>query len=728
MMLRCILLMLCWFTLYCNPSVGSEAPSEQRLLKQFEIRKQWFIDQNILNMGQTPDYINRLVLEDSPYLLRHALQPIHWQPWSNNILALAKKQNQLVYLSIGYDTCHWCHVLANESYIDTDIATVLNNHFINVKIDREILPEVDAKYRLALERMTGNPGWPIQVILTPDGDILWIDSYLSQPSLLSLLKVLSSKWLANPDKLTRKAKSLQNHLFSSQKISLDDFLLPESYARLLEDVMAVLTQEQSHDSPRFLRAEWLLHLLAEYDKTANVEYVDIVKSQVDSFLISPTYDFIDGGMHRYSETGDWEKPHFEKMLYDQAQLIRVLVKLYLITGMTQYIDIANQTIEFVESKMKYNGYYVSSLSALSNDIEGGYYQTTIEDLSRLSDEQQSLFKHSPESKLFSLHSINLPSAKTINALSQLRKDGSPFPMADQKGILSWNALYAIALAEMYSATLDEQIQRKMYQYIDQLNQQFYRDGQLYRIVYDGRTSVDAKLDDYALFIQALLLKYGISGNSNDLALAVKLSHQMGMLVDNTDSLLLAVDDQLPSMVAMAINAYKQLYLATGEPEMTDMMTGLMAKSVQSPLTMSQLSLLSAADKTARNNRSPYFIGRGKGVVNFVTVGKELILQINLAGGWHINSNKPLDKKLIPTTIHFINDDPIKADFPEAKRVSLSFSKNMLSVYDSTIQILLDNQQLQRTRLSIKLNLQMCSDKICLLPETIVLMPPLLLIR
>jgi uncharacterized protein YyaL (SSP411 family) len=728
-MMKPILLMLFYFSVvYCNDSLGREETSKQALFDQFELRKQWFIDQHILNVGEIPDNINSLVLEDSPYLLRHALQPIHWQPWSNDILVQAKKKNQLVYLSIGYDTCHWCHVLANESYIDTDIATVLNNHFINVKIDREILPEIDAKYRLALERMTGNPGWPIQVILTPDGDIVWIDSYLSQPSLLSLLKVLSSKWSANPDKITRKAKSLQSHLFSSQKISLDDFLLPESYARLLEDVMAVLTQEQSHDAPRFLRAEWLLHLLAEYDKTANVEYLDIVKSQVDSFLISPTYDFIDGGMHRYSETGNWEKPHFEKMLYDQAQLIRVLVKLYLITGMTQYIDIANQTIHFVESKMKYNGYYVSSLSALSNGIEGGYYQTTIEDVSRLSDEQQSLFKHSSESKLFSLHSINLPSAKTINALSQLRKEGSPFPMADQKGILSWNALYVIALAEMYSATLDAQIQRKMYQHIDQLNQRFYRDGQLYRIVYDGRVSVDAKLDDYALFIQALLLKYGISDDSNDLTLAVKLSHQMGMLADNTDPLLLAVDDQLPSMVAMAINAYKQLYLATGEPEMADMMAGLMAKSVQSPLTISQLSLLSAADKTARNNLSPYFIGRGKGVVNFVTVGNDLILQINLAGGWHINSDKPLDKKLIPTAIHFINDDPVKADFPEAKRVSLSFSKDILSVYDSTIQILLDNQQFQSNRMPIKLNLQMCSDKLCLLPETIVIVPPLLLMQ
>ncbi|WP_137222095.1 protein-disulfide reductase DsbD domain-containing protein [Shewanella sp. MEBiC00475] len=456
--------------------------------------------------------------------------------------------------------------------------------------------------------------------------------------------------------------------------------------------------------------------------------MDIVKSQVDSFLICPTYDFIDGGMHRYSETGDWETPHFEKMLYDQAQLMHVLVKLYLITGMSQYSDIANQTVNFVESKMKYNGYAVSSLSALSNDIEGGYYQTTIKDFPLFSNEQHSLFKHSPKSQLFSLRSIDLPSTQTINTLSQLRKKRFPLPMADLKGILSWNALYAISLAEMYSATLDERIQQKMYHHIDLLTKQFYRDGQLYRIVYDGRASVDAKLDDHALFIQALLLKYGISGNANDLALAVKLSHQMGILVDNMDPLLLAVDDQLPSMVAMAINAYKQLYLATGESEMTDRMGELMTRSVQSPLTISQLSLLSAANRTVRNNLSPYFFGKGKGVVNFVKIDNDLILQISLANGWHINSNKPLDKKLIPTTIQFINDDPVKADFPEAKQVNLSFSQDRLSVYDSTIQIVLDNQQFQRTRRPIKLNLQMCSDKLCLLPETIVIVPPLLLIR
>jgi uncharacterized protein YyaL (SSP411 family) len=715
--------LLCLCVIYGNDCTGSEETDKQGLLAQFESRKQWFIEEGILHRGEAPNNINRLIQEDSPYLLRHALQPIDWLPWTDDILALAQKQKKLIYVSIGYDTCHWCHVLANESYINTDIAKVLNHHFINVKIDREILPEVDAKYRLALEKMTGNPGWPIQVILTPDGDILWIDSYLPQSSLLNLLNVISTKWLATPDKLSRKAKSLNDRLLSSQQLSVDMASLFNYHGRLVQDVKAILSQELTHDAPRFLRAEWLLQLLNEFEKTTNPEYVDIVKSQVDRFLMSATYDFIDGGMHRYSETGDWQTPHFEKMLYDQAQLIRVLVKLYSITGIKQYIDFAAQTVSFVDSKMSHDRYYVSSLSALSNDIEGGYYKIAITDVLPLSTEQQMLINYLPDNQLFYLRSIDLPSPQLIDVFSQLRQKRFDFPMADKKGILSWNALYAVALAEMYSATLDKQIEQKWYQHIDQISELFYRNEQLYRIVYNGRTSVKAKLDDYALLIQALLLKYGVSGNTDDLTFAIKLSHQMNQELKHADLLALAMDDQLPSMVAMVINAYRQLYLATGDSAMAERMSQLTSKTVLSPVTVSQLSILSSIDKTGRSDQSPCFFGRGKGVVNFVLVDNKLILKINLIDGWHINSNKPLDKKLIPTRLRTIDGELVNADFPSAKMVSLSFSKEMLGVYDSDIRIAIDIRQLDDSNLPLKLTMQMCSDTLCLLPETLLLRPP-----
>lgn len=358
------------FTLlfFCQLSIADD----ERYLT-FEKRLLWFESRDLvdikLNDDFRPKYLNALVFADSPYLLSHALQPVDWQQWSKDTINHAQKAGKLIYLSIGYDTCHWCHVLSNETYIDTEAADLLNRHFINVKVDREVSPELDAKYRFALETMTGNPGWPIQVILTPKGDILWIDSYQPKAKLLRVFKTLSEKWKVNPTNIATVSESLNNQLLAKNQSVVDSINFASALDEISSKSVDLILAEQSGKAPRFLRVDWLMVLLNQYQETQDIDLLKLVKKQVDQLLTSPTYDFIDGGMHRYAEDGFWKKPHFEKMLYDQAQLLRILSRIYAITGKTEYLEIANQVQQFVGDTLYSGKYHFSSMSALSGALE-----------------------------------------------------------------------------------------------------------------------------------------------------------------------------------------------------------------------------------------------------------------------------------------------------------------------------------------------------------------------
>ena len=683
-------------------------------------RYDWLIEQGILQANKAPKNINSLIYENSPYLLSHAFQPVNWFAWHEDILAKAKDEQRLIYLSIGYETCHWCHVLAEESYADKAIALILNQNFISIKVDRERRPDIDQKYRRALENMTGSPGWPIQVILTPDNKIVWIESYTPKDKLQKTLSVLSKKWKKSPAYISRLALLQQKQLLPELKpssVSISNLQHRTQYTELLASMRQVLKEEQEGNGPRFLRANWLLALLDEYAQSNKKGDLNIVIRHVEQLLSSPTYDFIDGGMHRYAEDGHWQRPHYEKMLYDQAQLIRVLIRLNLLTGQVNYLSFAQQTIEFVEKRLKLkNGLYASSLSALSAKVEGRYYH-----FHKPNFPQSPYWKANEINGLIalSLNSADLPPKALLNTLIKVRNQNTS-PNRDDKAILAWNAMYLLSLAEFYH--VDKQmVTLSKIKSFTQVISSYWHKGDLYRIVFKDQLSVVAQPEDYAWLSLALsevhwtLPKFMYKKNLKRVQSAL-LSH-----VDEVEWSNLHQDSELVSSASIVLKALNQISNYSNEVETRSVHTvrsNMMSKFSPLSLQLNSSNLIfNWFDYVIRPSNLIKPFARGHGVIRVKkTSNLESIIEIELEKGWHINSNSPLQKSLIRTEI-VDNGQLIHIIYPEPKIKSLAFNKGMLSLYEGVVNLTLRFGNIVVPK-KIMLRVQACSDRICLPPENI----------
>jgi uncharacterized protein YyaL (SSP411 family) len=685
-------------------------------------RRDWLVQQGILRADDEPKYINKLIYEDSPYLLSHALQPINWMAWSENIFAQAREDERLIYLSIGYETCHWCHVLAEESYVDESIASVLNQHFFSIKVDRERRPQVDQKYRRALENMTGSPGWPIQVILTPSAKIVWIDSYTPKKKLQKVLSALSRKWQQSPASIEGLATLQQGQLLPrlvTSNITMSETQYRASFTQVVKGRRQLLRKEQRGEGPRFLRANWLLSLLDEYSRSSHPDDLEIVIRQVEQLLTSPVYDFIDGGMHRYAEDGLWSRPHFEKMLYDQAQLIRVLVRLTTVTGQAQYLAFAQQIMMFVENKLKLKiGLYASSLSALSDGTEGGYYHFSGDEVPQSPVWQENNINGA---KVLSLRSSAIPSRASLLTLKKLRRLNTA-PRQDAKAVLAWNALYLLSLTELYQVDP----QAKLLSTIQSLasNMYRYRKGEkLQRIVFQGNPSIAAQPEDYAwLFLALTEVHWTIPGflYKQDIE-PVKAS--LLVASEGVDWSNFHQDSELASAASVVMQALHQVIdysstIATRSARTVrkEIMSNFDALALQ--LNSSNLLL----NWLPKNKRSTSFIkpfARGHGVVRLKQYSSDgVILEVELEKGWHINSNSPLRDMLIKTEVT-AKDTVLKVAYPEPLFKLLDFNKQPLSLYEGLIQlpVMFESASIPN---SVQLTVQACSDSVCLRPESIII--------
>jgi uncharacterized protein YyaL (SSP411 family) len=685
-------------------------------------RRDWLVQQGILRADDEPKYINKLIYEDSPYLLSHALQPINWMAWSENIFAQAREDERLIYLSIGYETCHWCHVLAQESYVHESIASVLNQHFVSIKVDRERRPQVDQKYRRALENMTGSPGWPIQVILTPSAKIVWIDSYTPKKKLQKVLSALSRKWQQSPASIEGLATLQQGQLLPrlvTSNITMSETQYRASFTQVVKGRRQLLRKEQRGEGPRFLRANWLLSLLDEYSRSSHPDDLEIVIRQVEQLLTSPVYDFIDGGMHRYAEDGLWSRPHFEKMLYDQAQLIRVLVRLTTVTGQAQYLAFAQQIMMFVENKLKLKiGLYASSLSALSDGTEGGYYHFSGDEVPQSPVWQENNINGA---KVLSLRSSAIPSRASLLTLKKLRRLNTA-PRQDAKAVLAWNALYLLSLTELYQVDP----QAKLLSTIQSLasNMYRYRKGEkLQRIVFQGNPSIAAQPEDYAwLFLALTEVHWTIPGflYKQDIE-PVKAS--LLVASEGVDWSNFHQDSELASAASVVMQALHQVIdysstIATRSARTVrkEIMSNFDALALQ--LNSSNLLL----NWLPKNKRSTSFIkpfARGHGVVRLKQYSSDgVILEVELEKGWHINSNSPLRDMLIKTEVT-AKDTVLKVAYPEPLFKLLDFNKQPLSLYEGLIQlpVMFESASIPN---SVQLTVQACSDSVCLRPESIII--------
>ncbi len=520
-------------------------------------------------------YTNRLIHEKSPYLLLHAHNPVDWYPWGEEAFAKAKRENKPIFLSVGYYTCHWCHVMERESYSNPAIAELLNRWFVSIKVDREERPDIDNEYMTFVEATTGSGGWPMNVFLTPDlkpffgGTYFPPDDRRGQTGLRTLLPRIADVWSKQREEIMRSADSITQKL--QQVVNsgvggggpLQANLLDKTYEQIRLSYDAA--NGGFGGAPLFPRPVVPSFLLRYWSRTGKREALDMVLNNLRSMAGGGVHDQIGGGFHRYSTDGRWRVPHFEKMLYDQAQLAALYTETYQATNDPFYAGIARDILDFALREMRSpEGAFYSALDADSplekakEYGEGVFYVWTAEEIERvLGKETGSIFNYrygveaggnvpsgqdiegwlKGKNVLYENHSLAETAkkfGKTEAQTSQILNDAKqklfiqrslrPPPPVDTKIITSWNGLMISALAKA-SQALDEP------KYLDAANRaksflqsHLYQpaSGKVKRRYRAGSADIDGYLDDYAFLNQGLLDLYEASFDVRLLSWAVQL--------------------------------------------------------------------------------------------------------------------------------------------------------------------------------------------------------------
>ena len=473
---------------------------------------------------------NQLAGHPSPYLALHAGDPVDWKPWQADVIDDSRAGNRLVFVSVGYFSCHWCHVMQQESYQDSGIAKILNEKYISIKVDRELDPDLDRRLIDFVEKTRGAAGWPLNVFLTPEGYPVTGFTYLPRDDFARVLLQLDQQWqqdhvslaAAARDFFQTRMQDLENQAFDAPQIPggqlVDAFV---SQTMLAADEL----QGGIGNSSKFPNVPQIDALLDAISQNGNLDpdVTDFVHLTLRAMASNNLQDHVNGGFFRYTTDPDWQTPHFEKMLYDNAQLAMLYLKAQQLWPAQGYAEIATRTLDFVEANLKHpGGGYMASLSAVDKDNrEGGAYFWTREQLAILlnKDELEYLLKlwpAQPASSEFLIGPLIGPGAsgepaRNSTLLRKLQSRGSASMPIDDKRLASWNAMMLNALTA--AADIDSRFANRALSLFRSMQDNFYRAGSLVRFA--GNAAVaDAVFEDYAQVAEAFL-NYGRKFDSND---------------------------------------------------------------------------------------------------------------------------------------------------------------------------------------------------------------------
>ena len=503
--------------------------------------------------------MNELHLETSPYLLQHANNPVHWKAWNANSLALAKKENKLIIISIGYSACHWCHVMEHESFEDNEVASTMNAHFISIKIDREERPDIDAVYMKAVQIMTGQGGWPMNVVTLPDGRPIWGGTYFRKNDWINSLERLQEIYNEQPQTILDYAEKLNDGLQSMSIISKNESETNFNF-EVLESLVSKWQKSFDWDfggmarAPKFMMPTNYEFLLRFGYQTKNQTLLDFVNLTLTKMAHGGLFDTIDGGFSRYSVDMKWHVPHFEKMLYDNGQLMSLYANAYKLTGNKLYKEVIEKTLKFVEKEwLTKEGSFYSALDADSlnseNHLEeGAFYVWTKTELQTLLQDDFELFSlvfninefgfwehenyvliqnHSLEEIAFQ-QNIDLESLiqkkKHWEQILYIERKKRSKPRLDDKCLTSWNAIMLKGFVEAYKATGTIHYLDIALQNADFIINKIWSSGGNFKHSYkDGKATINGFLEDYAHVIQAFISLYEVTFNENWLQNAKQLT-------------------------------------------------------------------------------------------------------------------------------------------------------------------------------------------------------------
>jgi uncharacterized protein YyaL (SSP411 family) len=571
--------------------------------------------------------LNHLANEQSPYLLQHADNPVDWYPWGEEAFAKAKAENKPIFLSIGYSTCHWCHVMEHESFEDDSVAKLLNDWFVSIKVDREELPEIDHVYMSVCQAMTGRGGWPLTIVMTPDKEPFFAGTYFpkdgrgQRSGMLQLLPIINDAWTNKHAEIMKSVEQVKSYLVRTNTRKLGDALDPKILETAYDDFVKRFDQDKGGfgKAPKFPSPHNLTYLLRYYHRTKNQNALLMVETTLKNMRLGGIYDHIGFGFHRYSTDKKWLVPHFEKMLYDQAMLAMAYLETYQITKNEFYASTAKEIFTYVLRDMTSpEGGFYSAEDADSEGEEGKFYVWTNKEIADILGEEDGLtfntifnilsdgnfhdeasgqqsgqnILHLEKHIKYTAESMDISPDELRENISNWRqtlfnvREKRIHPLKDDKILTDWNGLMIAAMARGSIALNDpsyaEAAQNSANFVLRKLRT---KGGHLLKRHRNGKSSLDAHLDDYAFMIWGLLELYEANFNPENLFAAIELANIMvedfwnddagGFYLgsDNTEELIVraitAYDGAIPSGNSVAVIVLNRLARITSNMDWLD---------------------------------------------------------------------------------------------------------------------------------------------------------------
>ena len=528
---------------------------------------------------------NDLVNETSPYLLQHAYNPVNWKAWNESSLEEAKEQNKLIVISIGYASCHWCHVMEEESFENDSIARIMNDNFINIKVDREERPDVDKVYMNAVQLMTGKGGWPLNCITLPDGRPVFGGTYFTKNQWSKILEDVSNLYKENPQKVEEYAQRVTEGIQTSELITLNK---EEAVFKNKEIISAItLTKEQLDTinggfkgAPKFPMSNTLDYLLRYQHHYNDPKIFKYIKTSLTKMAYGGIYDQIGGGFSRYSVDERWHIPHFEKMLYDNAQLVSIYSKAYLQDKNELYKNVVEGILGFVNEELSANnGAFYSSLDADSkneNDEleEGVFYSWTKQELKNLIKDYELfanyynvnttgfwekdlyvLIRNQSNAEFAKKNKLTKKELKSKIAnwksILSIERNKRKKPNLDDKILTSWNALMLQGYVDAYKAFDQKEYLDKAVKIAEFLLQKQLRsDGGLNRNFKNGKSTINGYAEDYATVIQAFISLHEITLDEKWLILSKEImEYTIIHFYDSTSGMFFYTSKDDPNLIA-----------------------------------------------------------------------------------------------------------------------------------------------------------------------------------
>ena len=532
-------------------------------------------------MNSTPVYTNDLINESSPYLLQHAHNPVNWYPWGDTALQKARAENKMLIISIGYAACHWCHVMEHESFEDAEVAKLMNENFICIKVDREERPDVDQVYMTAAQLITGRGGWPLNAMALADGRPFYAGTYFPKDKWMNMLAYFVDQQQKQPEALQKSAEQVTQGIHVTEKVTFKETQKEFSITDLDKQFETWkpnidFTRGGENRAPKFPMPSAWQYLLHYNYLTNNAEALKAVTVTLNNMALGGIYDHLQGGFARYSTDANWHVPHFEKMLYDNAQLVTLYAQAFQLTKNPLYKKTVYETLDFVKQELtSADGAFYASLDADSEGVEGKFYVWTKEEVDNVLGDDAAIFsayynitadgnwehgnsillRNETDDSIAEAFTISVDELKSkIDAakakLMQVRNTRIK-PGLDDKILSSWNALMINGYTKAYRVFGEEEFLATAITNANfLLKKTIAANGEMTRNYKNGKASINALLDDYAFTIAAFIELYQSTFDEQWLTEADKLTvYTLEHFFDNESKMFFYTHNQYADLIA-----------------------------------------------------------------------------------------------------------------------------------------------------------------------------------